>query len=443
MLNNEEIDEAFLSLLLKNGILIYSIMDKVTPPMLSGDNNQTIFRTMLKLARRGIEPARLLVKNELVRDGSFLAIGGDEYINELLLKETDENHLFEYVSAISDNYKKRELTKLGSRLGKLAEKNDPAVVISRASKFLDNLSVIGSHEEVIYLGDIVDNTMHLIRERTKNPGIQGISTGFPCIDRDTTGYCAGELWYIGARPSMGKSTFLHKSLLESAMAGVPVLLVNREMYINNINERLLSMITRIPYFSIRSGYLSDVEMSKLEACGKFLQGLPIYIDNNWTGDENYLLSTIRKYHQLKKIRIVGIDYIQLLVPRSDESLQELGRMSRSLKLLAGELGITIVILSQLNRKLEERQDKRPQMYDLRQAGYLEEDGDYMVGLYRDELYRANSPDSGKVEFIVRKARNSMPNTYMLNFDGPTVTIFDDENIPRDWDKLNDDVTEQE
>lgn len=433
---NEEIDEAFLSLLLKNGILIYSVMDKITPPMLAGDNNQTIYRTMLKMARRGIEPSKLLVKSELIRDGSFLAIGGDEYINELLMKESDENHLFEYVTTISDNYKTRELIKLGNRLSQVVGKNNPAVVISRTSKFLDSLSIIGSHEEVVYLGDIVDNTMNLIKERMKNPGVQGISTGFPSIDKDTTGYCAGELWYVGARPSMGKTTFLHKSLLESAKNGIPVLLINREMYLNNINERLLSMVSRVPYFNIRSGYLNDVELNKLEVCGKFLQSLPIYIDNNWTGDENYLLSTIRKYHQLKKIRIVGIDYIQLLVPRSDESLQELGRLSRSMKLLAGELGITIVILSQLNRKLEERQDKRPQMYDLRQAGYLEEDGDYMIGLYRDELYRANSPDAGKVEFIVRKARNSTPGTYLLNFDGPTVTIFDDDNIPREMENNN-------
>jgi replicative DNA helicase len=437
MINNEEVDEALLSLLLKNGILIYSIIDKVIPPMLIGESNQIILRTMFKLAKRGIEPSKLLVKNELIKEGNYLAIGGEEYINELMMKESDENHLFEYVNSISDSYKSRELIKLGSKIGKLVEKNDPSVVISRTSKFLDNLSIIGSHEEVVYIGDIVDTTINQIRERTKNPGVQGITTGFPTIDRTTTGYCAGELWYIGARPSMGKTTFLHRSLLEIARGGTPVLLVNREMYLNNVTERLLAVMSRVPFFNIRSGFLADGEMPRLEVCSKYLQELPIYIDNNWTGDENYLLSTIRKYNQLKKIRIVGIDYIQLLVPRSDESLQELGRLSRSLKLLSGELGITTIVLSQLNRKLEERPDKRPQMYDLRQAGYLEEDGDYMVGLYRDEFYRANSPDAGKVEFIVRKARNSTPETYTLNFDGATVTIYDDENPPLEWkDKEN-------
>jgi len=437
VINNDEIDEAFLSLLLKNGVLIYSVMDKIIPPMLIGDNNQMIYRVMLKLAKRGIEPSKILVKNELIKDNTYLAIGGEEYINELLMKESDEKHLFEYTSAISDGYKSRELLKLSGSLSKLVGKNDPSEIISRTSKFLDSLSILGSHEEVVYLGDIVDSTLNKIIERTKNPGIQGLSTGFPSIDKDTTGFCAGELWYIGARPSMGKTTILYKSILENAMAGIPVLLINREMYLNNVNERLLSMISRVPFYNIRSGFLAEGELEKLQTCSKYLQELPFYIDNNWTGDENYLLSTIRKYHQLKKIRIVGIDYIQLLVPRSDESLQELGRLSRSLKLLAGELGITIVILSQLNRKLEERQDKRPQMYDLRQAGYLEEDGDYMVGLYRDELYRANSPDAGKVEFIVRKARNSMPSTYVLNFDGNTVTIFDDGNVPREWKYTND------
>jgi replicative DNA helicase len=432
IINNEEVDEALLSLLLKNGILIYSIIDKVIPPMLIGESNQIILRTMLKLAKRGIEPSKLLVKNELIKDGNYLTIGGEEYINELLMRESDENHLFEYVSSISDSYKSRELVKLAGKIGKLVEKNDPSVVISRTSKFLDSLSIIGSHEEVVFIGDITDTTMNQIKERINNPGVQGITTGFPTIDRNTTGYCPGELWYIGARPSMGKTTFLHRSLLEIAKQGTSVLLVNREMYLNNVTERLLSVMSRVPYHNIRSGYLEDGELSRLEVCSKYLQELPIYIDNNWTGDENYLMSTIRKYNQLKKIRVVGIDYIQLLVPRSDESLQELGRLSRSLKLLSGELGITIVILSQLNRKLEERQDRRPQMYDLRQAGYLEEDGDYMIGLYRDEFYRANSPDAGKVEFIVRKARNSTPETYTLNFDGPTVTIYDDENPPLEW-----------
>ena len=94
IINNEEVDEALLSLLLKNGILIYSIIDKVIPPMLIGESNQIILRTMLKLAKRGIEPSKLLVKNELIKDGNYLTIGGEEYINELLMRESDENHLF-------------------------------------------------------------------------------------------------------------------------------------------------------------------------------------------------------------------------------------------------------------------------------------------------------------------------------------------------------------
>jgi len=432
LIDNKDVDEAFLSLILKNGILIYSVMDKVIPAMLAGDSNQVIYRAMVKLAKRGIEPSKILIKSELIKDNAYLAVGGEDYLNELLIKDADENHLFEYVDVISNSYKSRELIKLGSRLGKLVEKNDPSIVISRMSKFLDSLSIIGSHEEVVYLGDTVDNTVNKLRERMKNPGIQGISTGFPSIDRNTTGYGPGELWYIGARPSMGKTTFLYSSLLNVARQDVPIFLINREMYLENINERLLTMTSKVPFYNIRSGYMSEDELHRIEKCSKLLQSLPFYIDNNWTGDENYLLSTIRKYHQLKKIRIVGIDYIQLLVPRSDESLQELGRLSRNLKLLSGELGITIVVLSQLNRKIEERPEKRPLMHDLRQAGYLEEDGDYMVGLYRDELYRANSPDAGRIEFIIRKSRNGMPDTHHLNFDGNTVTIFDDENPAIEW-----------
>jgi replicative DNA helicase len=142
-----------------------------------------------------------------------------------------------------------------------------------------------------------------------------------------------------------------------------------------------------------------------------------------------MLATIRKYHQIKNIEVVGLDYIQLMVERGDESTHELGRLSRHIKLLSGELGITTIVLSQLNREVDKRDDHRPLMSDLRQSGNLEEDADYMVALYREEAYVTNSPKAGTIEYIIRKARNGPIGSYDLRYDASTVTIYDESDLP--------------
>ena len=430
MVATNEVDETFLGILLHNGDYIYNIIDKVTPQMLDGEPNQVIYRYMVRLAKNGIDISRVLLKNELLKDGVYTSVGGDGYIDYLMIKGNNVgDSLSAYVDEVVENYKRRELIRFAVRLQKLANQ-DSTSTISRASKFLNQLSVTGGNtEDVVLLGDVIDTSLERIVERSKNPGIQGITTGFSKLDKHTTGYGPGEMWFIGARPSMGKTAFLLKSLLSTAKSGNPALLINREMYIGNLTERLLSMESGISHTRIRDGNLTQDELSLLTIVKNNLKQYPLYIDNNWTGTETYVLATIRKYYQLHGIKVVGIDYIQLLVERSEESTHELGRLSRNIKLTTGELGITAVVLSQLNRKLEERQDKRPQMYDLRQAGYLEEDGDYMIGMYRDEVYRANSPDAGKVEFIIRKARNASLGTITLGFAQETVNIYDDDDLP--------------
>jgi replicative DNA helicase len=430
MVEANEVDEVFLGILLNTAEAIYAVNGKVLPNMLEGEPNQLIYRCMVKLAASGTDIARVLVKNELIKDGVFNASGGDGYLDYLMLKGNTTSDIAALADAVIENYRRRELTRFSVHLQKISNQ-DASTTISRASQFLNKLSALGGNtEDVVLLGDAVEDTFSSVKERVKNPGMQGITTGFSKVDKITSGFRPGEMWFIGARPSMGKTSLLLRSLLASAKSGAPCLLINREMYLSNLNERLLSMESKIPYYKIRDGFLSAQEIELLATIKSAFKSLPLYIDNNWGGKPDYIFSLVRKYHQLRGIKIVGIDYIQLLVERSDDNLHELGRFSRGLKLLAGELGVTPVILSQLNRKLEDRPDKRPMMYDLRQAGYLEEDGDYMIGLYRDEIYKSNSPDAGKVEFIIRKARNAALETVMLGFDGPTISVYDLDNLPK-------------
>jgi len=249
------------------------------------------------------------------------------------------------------------------------------------------------------------------------------------------GYSECEVGMSGARPSIGKTALLVKSGLAGASAGVPFLLVNREMTILPLLERIYSVLTGISFSNIRLGKVTEDEIKRIQVAREYIRTKPFYIDNTWSGDEHVLYNIIRKFHHKVGIRIVGIDYIQLLAERDENSTATLGRISRNIKLLSGELGLTTIVLSQLSRDVEYRDDKRPLMKDLRQSGNLEEDADIMASLYRDEVYTANSPLAGIMEFIIRKQRNGPIGTCHLKFDGETVNVSDlSEAINIDWNE---------
>jgi replicative DNA helicase len=170
--------------------------------------------------------------------------------------------------------------------------------------------------------------------------------------------------------------------------------------------------------------LSPEQLEKIGESAKRIKELPIYIDSCFTADIGYLDTTIRKYRQLHNIDTVYVDYVQLMAERNEQSTHEIGRISRRLKLLANELGIGAVLLSQLNREVEHRDDRRPIMSDLRQSGNLEEDADLIAGLYRDEYYFKDSPNKGTIEFIIRKQRNGPIGTIYLNFVDTTNVVTD-------------------
>lgn len=429
-----ELDEIFLSILLKDGQLIYNVMDKVFPNMLVGENNRSLYKTMIVLAKKNIEPSRILIKSSLVREDRFNKIGGDDYLRQILSISTSPDQLSNIVMAIIDNYRRMELLRLSGAIPQALRVKETFDVISATSRELNNLVNLGNENSVTLLADCLEESIQIIEERRKHPGLQGLTTGFSSINDHTTGYSPGEIWFIGARPSMGKTSLLLKSLYEIAKTDQPVLLINKEMSPLALNDRLYSMVSRVPLQRIRRGDVDDSEVRRILEAKDVLDKLPFYIDNKWDyiGNENYIYSVIRQYKMLKGIKIVGVDYIQLLVPRSDESTHLLGALSRGLKLLSGELDITTVVLSQLNREVEKRVDKRPMMSDLRQSGNLEEDADYMIGLYRDEVYTTNSPDAGRIEYIIRKARNAPIDTFYLGYDGETTNIYDTADLPTEW-----------
>lgn len=206
------------------------------------------------------------------------------------------------------------------------------------------------------------------------------------------------------------------SALQSAKAGNPVLIFSLEMQKEAIIERFLAIETGIPLTSIRLGNLKKDEVDVLKDKLRELKELPIYLDCSPNVNLNYIMATIRKYHKNNGIKLAYLDYLQLLAERDDTQTAELGRISRNMKLLAVELKIGIVLLSQLNRQVEMRDDKRPILSDLRQSGNIEEDCDLAIFLYRDDYYHEDSTELNVIEFLIRKNRNGVTGMIKLKFN---------------------------
>jgi replicative DNA helicase len=432
----DEVELNLLSLLLDDGSYIYEADRLLKPMMFSSKVHETIFAGMSRLAGKGIEPSVLLLKNELQLHDEYDVIGGDVYLNELKVAKPQTGAFKEYISIIENAYKSRVLLRLSNAISTDIENNiDVDKVISALIKNLDSLNTLGGNQEVIQVNEVVDDFMTSLESRIGHPGITGLSTGFNSIDLLTMGYNEGDVWVIGARPSMGKTAFVVKTGLHLAKNGVPFLLINREMGIVPVLERIYAILTGIDLMKIRMGNLTQDEFDLISSIRADIENYPFFIDNSWGSDERSLYSTIRKYSHKENIRVVGVDYIQLLAERDKYSTHNIGRICRNIKLLSGELDLTSLVVSQLSRDVEYREDKRPIMKDLRQSGNLEEDADIIGILYRDEVYTVNSPLSGTMEFIIRKSRNGPIGTCNLGFVPETVDIYDknDMKMEFDWD----------
>jgi replicative DNA helicase len=422
---NHDTELFVLASLLKTPDRIFSVIDSLRGEMFSASLHSVIYNSMVNLVKDSLvlNPTNLKIYVEQHKLSE--KVGGYDYIDMLANMEVDEKSFDLYYKALGDSYKARVLLNLAANLPNTVQNSsDINNVIGNIKQMVESLDGAGLSNGIHSIDEILNESFEIIQKRLEHPGITGISTGLPVIDIATGGLTEGTEWIIGARPQTGKTTTLLTMLKASAEAGNPSLLISREMSNQDLIERLLSMDSGIPFSSIRYGHLTDVDIKKLKRANNRLKKLPFFIDSNIFGDINYVTGIIRKFKRMHGIRVVGIDYIQLLAERGGDQTAELGRISRMLKLLAVDLKLTTLVASQLNRLLEMREDKRPILSDLRQSGNLEEDADNVIGLYRDELYFTNPNTQGKIEFIILKQRNGPIGTYTLEFDGTTVSIID-------------------
>ena len=361
-------------------------------------------------------------------------VGGKDYLDKIKnLEDINPDNIRDYEKIVVDAWKSRSVIKIcteaPARVRSVAEVQN---VVSYIRKRLDKLDQGTADDNVSEIKEIADDVWENLKTKRDDPGISGISTGLHGLDRLTVGKNEGDFWIVAGRPGMGKTAMICNMLLSDAKQDKKGILFSLEMKKQLLVERMLSISTGIPlYPNIRMGNLEEDQLDKIRSALTIFKSYPIYLDTNFIASIEYLETMIRKYKHLHDIDVVYIDYIQLLAERASDQTHEIGRITRKCKLLAEELGIAVVAASQLNRNVEARQNKRPILNDLRQSGNIEEDGDIILGLYRDKKYNLKTPDPTLMECIVLKQRNGPTDTVYLDFKEETNKIKDKEGFDDD------------
>lgn len=418
-------ETAVLSILLKNDNLVYNI-NGLRWFMFSSSPHQLLFKEIEDFAEAQSLPNAEIICASLESKGKLNTVGGKKYLEYLVEQSYQKENFKNYIDIVIASYKARKVVEIASELiPENLNSDNIDVIIGQTKRSLDEIVEHIGTSSTIHVGETTKDAYEEIVARTKNPGVRGTTWGLQSIDRVSGGKSGGDFWIISGRPSQGKTAVLCNSVLADAKNNVPSLIFEKEMRPQELVERFIAIETGIPITNIRLGLLKQDQINKIHDSLKAIKEYPIYIDNSYTNSDLYYLeATVNKYKRLHDIKNVYMDYIQLFSDRDDGQTAELGRISRLSKLLANQLDICMVVLSQLNRGVESRENKRPLMSDLRQSGNLEEDADFVVGLYRDDYYNKDTKDRGLMEFIIQKARSGPVGTILTKFEAETNRMYD-------------------
>jgi replicative DNA helicase len=371
-----------------------------------------IFDAVTTLYAQGEPADPITVADELGRAGLLEAIGGPTALVSLQADSPATANAGRYARIIEEHALLRRLIGVAGEIAELGYSvpDDVAAVLDRAESMMFEVAERRVTDSLRPLKDLLaDSLDRLAALNERGDSITGVPTGYLDLDERLSGLQASSLVIVGARPAMGKTSFALGIAAHAAMeAQIPVLLFSLEMSHSEITQRLLVSEARVDSSRIRNGRLLDSDWPKISHAVGRLGEAPLYVDDN----PNLTVMEVRAKARRMKARTNGlgliiIDYLQLMSGRqSSENRQvEISEISRGLKILARELDIPVVALSQLSRQLETRADKRPMLSDLRESGSIEQDADVVLFLYRDEVYNPDSADRGTAEVIVSKHRN--------------------------------------
>ncbi len=427
-----EAEQAVLGSIIYRNDLLPEVAALLTPQSFFTHSHQQIFKAMLELEEEDQPIDEVLLGDKLKSWEQLEASGGYPYLAELVDCVPASGNAVHYAKIVQEHALLRDLISTATEIAKKSRTPSRNIgqLLAEAEAKITEISSRSTNKSYTHIKPILATSFEQLEQNSQTDSeVTGLATGFVDLDKITSGLQASDLIILAARPSMGKTALaLNMAKFAAVKAGVKgaVLIFSMEMSKEQIGVRMLSAEAKVDSNRLRTGNLEASDWDKLAMATDALSGTEIYVNDTAALSPYELVTVCKQLHKESPhgLAFVVVDYLQLMrssrpnVPRE----QEIAEISRSLKGLAKDLGIPVLALSQLNRSLESRGDKRPQLSDLRESGAIEQDADIILFIYRDEVYNEDSAEKGIAELIISKHRNGATGTVKLAFQGK-YTLF--------------------
>ncbi len=385
------------------------------------EGHRKIFFAMVALYQKGTPVDLITLTESLLSRQNLEGIGGASYLTSLTDAIPSAVNIEVYARIVREKAILRRLINITTEIASKCYQFSGEVedILDQAEKSIFEITAAKITPHIYPLSEVIKDsfqTIEALYERKER--ISGVPTGFTKLDQLTSGFQPSDLIIIAGRPSMGKTAFaLDIARNAATQAEIPAVIFSLEMSRQQLAIRMLCSEARVDSYKLRSGFIGERDWPRLTNAAGLLSEAPIYIDDSPGLTVLQMRAKARRLKSEKGLGLAVVDYLQLMSGRggSDRREQEISEISRSLKALAKELNIPVVALSQLNRKVEDRTDRRPFMADLRESGAIEQDADVILFIYRDEMYDENSKQKGTAEVIIGKQRNGPIGKITLSF----------------------------
>jgi replicative DNA helicase len=424
---NIEVEEAILGGILLDPEAYSRVAELLVPKAFYIPAHGHIYQAAADLHINGKPTDLLNVSNWLADNQLLEKIGGQAKLVQLVERTVSAVNVDALAVLLMDKFMRRELIQAGNNVGKLGYDTSQTLekVLDQAEQEVLNITQVRPQSGLTPVSEIVMKTYQEIEARNQELLPPGLTCDFADLDAMTGGFQRSDLIVLAGRPSMGKTAItLNIAYNMSILHKLPVLIFSLEMSKEQLVQRMLAGEARIDSNRLRAGRISQNEWEQVYAAIAKISDLPIYIDDTPNMMVMQMRSQARRLQAEtgKPLGLIMLDYLQLMEGSSDNRVQEISKITRSLKGLARELNVPIIALSQLSRSVESRNNKRPMMSDLRESGSIEQDADLVIMLYRDAYYNPDTPDRDITELIITKHRNGPTGVVKLVFD-PALTKF--------------------
>lgn len=418
---NLDAERSVLGGMLIDNEAIHRVIELLRPEDFYRDAHRKIYQAVLELYQAN-EPSDLVTVTNTLKIANHLeAVGGASYLAGLVDQIPTAAHIANYAKIIREKAVLRQLIDGATEIASRGYEEEGGIdeFLDKAESIIFDIATRRIQQGFIPMKEVVKAGFKAIEQLyEKKELVTGVPTGYKDLDRITAGMQASDLVIVAGRPSSGKTAF-SLNVMEHAACDVkvPSAIFSLEMSKEQLVQRLLCSRAEVDSSKLRGGFLSESDWPKLTRAAGVLSEAPIYIDDSPALTVLEMRAKARRLKKEKGLGLLIVDYLQLVRAniRSDSREREISEISRGLKALAKELHVPVIALSQLNRGVENRNDKRPMLSDLRESGSIEQDSDVVMMIYRDEMYNPESPDAGKAEVIIAKQRNGPTGRVHLAF----------------------------